>query len=91
MPNYNTPMLHFAPYVTFQPCVRQILAHCTSPFGPVAMPTNEHPHPYPLAWAQSHLGWKSIKENMQKKWINKVEGHVKFNDFCQIILWCELL
>ena len=23
-------MWHFAPYVTFQPCVRQILAHCTS-------------------------------------------------------------
>ena len=30
---YNTPMLHFGPYVTFQPCECQILAHCTSLFG----------------------------------------------------------
>ena len=27
--NYNIPMLHFGPYVIFQPCVCQILARCT--------------------------------------------------------------
>ena len=32
---YNTPMLHFGPHVTFQTYVRQILAHCTSLFGPL--------------------------------------------------------
>ena len=32
---YNTPMLHFGPYVTFQPRVRHILAHSTSLCGPL--------------------------------------------------------
>ena len=51
-------MLYFGLYVTFQPHVRHILAnwrhilaHRTSRFGPVAMPTNEHPHlPTPTNW-----------------------------------------
>ena len=49
MRHYNTSMLHFGPYVTFQPrvrpfwpTVRHFLAHCTSLFGPVAMPTNKY-------------------------------------------------
>ena len=63
MPNYNTPMLHFAPHVTFQPCVRQILAHCTSPFGPVAMPTNEHPPPPPpIIHPKVIWGGKALKK-----------------------------
>ena len=73
---YNTPMLHFGLYVTFQPCVHKILAHCTSClahctslFGPVAMPTNEHPTPppTPTPWHRPTVffGWKSIKENIR--------------------------
>ena len=33
--NYNTQMLHFGQYVTFQPRVRHILTHCTSLCGPL--------------------------------------------------------
>ena len=33
-------------YVRFWPTVRQVLAHCTSLFGPVAMPTNDPPPPH---------------------------------------------
>ena len=32
---YNTPMLHFGPYVTFQSCVRHFSAQCTSLFSPL--------------------------------------------------------
>ena len=35
---YNTPMMHFGPYVTFQPCVHHFSAHSTSLFSPVAVP-----------------------------------------------------
>ena len=77
--HYNTPMLHFGPYVTFQPRVRHILAHCTSLFGPLYVtfwPCGHAdkwtpPHPHPMSWTQSNFGWKSIKEKVKRKWIHE--------------------
>ena len=89
MYNYNTPMLHFGPYVTFQPRVRHILAHCMSLFGPMYVTFwpcgHAHkctPPPPPMSWTQSNFGWKYIKEKTKIKmntW--KMERHMKFNDF----------
>ena len=64
-------MLYFGPYVTFQPRVRHILAHCTtSLFGPGAMPTNEHPHPRhpnPCHGPKVILGGKALKKKLKLK------------------------
>ena len=96
----------FSPtYITFWPIIHHFLAHCTSLFGPVAMPTNEpptpphtthtpmHPHPHPLSWTQINFGWKSIKEKVKRK----INIYKKWIDTWNLmksllnLLWCELL
>ena len=43
--HYNTPMWHFGPYVTFQPCQCHFLDLPMSLFGPEAVPCRRYPPP----------------------------------------------
>ena len=81
--------MHFGPYVTFQPCIRQFWPTLRHFFGPVAMLTNKHfppLSPNPNNWANVILGEKT------KKWkkINKIgRTNVKFHDFLlnHFVMW----
>ena len=58
--HYNTPMLHFGPYVTFWPCGH---AH---KWTPPTLPMQPHPHPTPCHGPKVNLGGKALKKKKNK-------------------------